>query len=125
MSSSLYGVGVGGCEFRFFFPHGKNTFFIRFQLLLWAIIYSKQNYTSKEILANHLSNPAIPVYSWRSFNVCGAKCRFAVPSIQFGRVQIHFKSESAICGFFESYCCRSAVLIIIKINASQTICEST
>lgn len=59
MSSSLYGVGAGGCEFRFFFPHGKNTFFIRFQLLLWAIMYSKQNYTSKEILANHFSNPAI------------------------------------------------------------------
>lgn len=58
MSSSLYGV-EGGCEFRFFFPHGKNTFFIRFQLLLWAIIYSKQNYTSKEIPANHLSNPVI------------------------------------------------------------------
>lgn len=45
--------------FLFFFPHGKNTFFIRFQLLLWAIIDSKQNYTSKEVPAKHHTNPAI------------------------------------------------------------------
>ena len=42
VSSSNDGAGGGGGWLRFFFPHGKNTLFIRFQLPLLAIIDSKR-----------------------------------------------------------------------------------
>ena len=42
VSSSNDGGGGGGGWLRFFFPHGKNTLFIRFQLPLLAIIDNKR-----------------------------------------------------------------------------------
>ena len=46
VSSSNDGVGAGG-GFLFFFPHGKKTLFIRFQLLLFAITDNERTHANE------------------------------------------------------------------------------